>query len=73
VSFEHKDNSGSLFRNERKEQPNHPDHTGTAKIGGQEYYVSGWVKEKNGKRFFSLAFKPKQARSSGSPSSGGRW
>lgn len=60
MAFEQKDNSGALFRNERKEQENHPDHTGTCKIMGREFYLSAWVRESNnGKRFFSLSFKPK--------------
>jgi hypothetical protein len=52
------DNSGALFRNERKEKDTHPDHTGKATVAGQEYYVSAWIKEKNGRKYFSLAFKP---------------
>jgi hypothetical protein len=74
MSYEQRDNSGSLFRNDRKEQENHPDHTGSAKIGGREYYISAWVKEgrNGGKRFFSLSFKPKLASDRGSPPTGGR-
>lgn len=54
------DNSGALFRNDRKEKENHPDHTGKATIDGKEYWLSAWVKEKDGVRYFSLAFKPKE-------------
>ncbi|MDE2107344.1 MAG: hypothetical protein KGL39_59660, partial [Patescibacteria group bacterium] len=41
-----------------------PTHQGTCTINGQQYYISAWVKEsqKDGSRFFSLAFKPKMAR-----------
>ena len=53
------DNSGALFRNDRKEKDTHPDHTGTATINGVDFWISAWVKEKNGKKYFSLAFKPK--------------
>jgi hypothetical protein len=59
MAWETKNNSGSLFRNNRKEQPNHPDHTGTALIDGVEYFINAWVKEgKNGK-YFSFSFRPK--------------
>lgn len=60
-------NSGLLARNERKQQPNHPDFTGQCEIGNPpvSYWISGWVKEgkpgskMENKKFFSLAFKPK--------------
>lgn len=56
------DNSGILGKNERREKDTHPEYTGTATIDGAEYWISGWVKKKNGRKFFSLAFKPKQER-----------
>lgn len=56
------DNSGILGRNDKREKETHPEFTGSATIDGQDYWISGWVKEKNGRRFFSLAFKQKQER-----------
>jgi uncharacterized protein (DUF736 family) len=55
-------NRGALFRNHRKEQPNHPDHQGSLNVGGVDYWISAWVKEskKDGKKFFSLSVKPKE-------------
>lgn len=57
--YEQKDNSGGLFKNERKESDSHPNMTGTAKIDGVEYYVSGWTKEGKKGKWISLAFKLK--------------
>jgi len=60
MAFEQRDNTGSIFVNDRKEKDTHPDRTGTALIDGTEYYVSGWLKNsKDGKPYLSLSFKPK--------------
>lgn len=61
MAYETRDNSGSLFNNNRKESDKHPDRTGSAMIDGVEYWVSGWVKQdRNGKPWLSMAFKRKQ-------------
>lgn len=62
MAFEQNDNSGSLFKNNRKEKENHPDFTGSAKIKGVDYWLSGWTKtrEANGEKWISLALKPKE-------------
>lgn len=61
MAFEQKDNSGSLFVNERRTSDRHPDRTGSATIGGVEYWVSGWIKEgRDGKKpWLSMAFTTK--------------
>ena len=61
-----KTNSGILSRNDRKEQPNHPDFKGQINVAGVDYWLSGWVKErKDGTgKFFSLSVKPKDAQPS---------
>ena len=68
MAYEQKDNSGSLFKNEKKETENHPNATGSALIGGVEYWVSAWTKrDKNDKPWQSLSFKPKDAAKSAGP------
>ncbi len=60
-------NNGILSRNTRKEKDTHPDFSGSCEIGDPpvQFWISAWTKEGKpgskmaGKKFFSLAFKPK--------------
>jgi hypothetical protein len=61
MAYEMKDNSGSTFPNKKKEKETHPDETGSALIGGVNYWVSTWVKtDKNGNPWRSFSFKVKE-------------
>jgi hypothetical protein len=53
-------NSGALFKNDRKEKPNHPDYTGSAEIEDVDYWLSAWIKDGKKGKFMSLSFKPKE-------------
>jgi len=57
-----KDNSGSLFVNDKKERESQPDRRGSARIDGVDYWVSGWVKKKeDGTAWMSMSFSRKEA------------
>jgi len=57
MAYEHKENKGSIFTNEKKEKDTHPDYTGQANVNGTVYNVSAWINEsKTGKKYFGLAF-----------------
>lgn len=58
MRYEIRDNSGSLFKNKRKEKDSQPNATGRAMIGGVMFEVSAWTKiDRNGNPWQSLSFK----------------
>ncbi len=64
MAYQQRENSGSLFKNDKREKDSQPNAKGSALIGGVEYWVDAWTKEgKNGK-WQSLSFKPKTAKPS---------
>jgi hypothetical protein len=65
MAYEMKDNSGSLFKNDRKETDSHPDYKGSALIGGVEHWLDAWINTaKDGSKYMALKMKPKDARTS---------
>ena len=51
-------NRGSLFKNGKKESEKHPDYTGKVNVGGEDFYLSAWIKEsKSGEKYMSLSVK----------------
>ena len=63
MAYEHKENKGSIFKNDRKEKDTHPDYTGQINVAGTLYNISGWINvSKGGKKYFGLSVsipKPK--------------
>lgn len=61
--------TGALFKNDKAGNEKRPDYTGSAEIEGVHYWISSWIKEgKNGTKFMSLSFKPKdEQKSAGKP------
>ena len=58
MAYEQRDNSGTLFKNDKREKDTHPNARGRAMIGGVMYYVDAWTKDGANGKFQSLSFKP---------------
>lgn len=65
--YEHKDNSGSLFRNDKGDNPARPDYRGEIKINGVVYELASWIKEGAKGKFMSLSAKPKEQKAKPAP------
>jgi hypothetical protein len=54
---------GALFRNnDQRDGKKDPDYRGNCEIDGVQYWIDSWINEsRDGKKFMSLRFKPKQA------------
>lgn len=59
AKFEHRDNSGTLFKNDRRTSDKHPEYKGEGVVNGVPVWISAWVKEGTKGKFFSMAFQPK--------------
>jgi len=60
--FVHKENKGSLFKNDKKETESQPDLRGVINVEGKEFWLSGWKNfDDSGKlKRLSLSVQPKQ-------------
>ena len=61
TTYTPRDHSGSLFKNDKGENPNRPDYRGDICIGGVVYSLSAWIKEGQRGKFMSLQATPKPA------------
>lgn len=61
MAYEQRDNSGSLFKNDKKTTDTQPDYRGEAMVNGQMMWMSAWVKTSaKGTKFMSFSFQPKE-------------
>jgi hypothetical protein len=69
VSFETKELSGSLFKNNAKrEGKQDADYTGRCKVGGVEFWINAWINTgKGGVKYMGLKFREIAAVSDSPP------
>lgn len=66
MAYEERPNSGSLFKNDKGDNPKRPDYTGKAIIDGVEKRIAGWIKSGAKGNFLSLSFSdPRENSGSG--------
>jgi uncharacterized protein (DUF736 family) len=62
MAFKQRPNSGTLFKNDKKSQPNHPDYRGDCEVNGTKLSISAWIKDGQRGKFMSLSFSPPRER-----------
>jgi len=70
MSYEPRDNSLTLFPNDRKDKPNQPDYRGDGMVNGVPVKLSGWKKIGKNGVFLSLAVQNKDQPAPGNPRAG---
>ena len=55
--METKNNSGAIFKNDKKTAETHPDYKGKVNVNGKDMEIALWLKEsKAGMKYFSASF-----------------
>jgi len=60
--MEKRDNSGVLFKNDKKDNERAPEYKGNIMVDGNEYWISAWIKEGKTGKFMGLAVSPRDAQ-----------
>jgi hypothetical protein len=66
MSFQHKEGTGALFRNDQKGNERAPRYRGELMINGTPYELAAWLNEGARGTFFSLSAQVKDKRDASS-------
>lgn len=67
MSYEQKDNTFTLFKNDKGENPKRPDYTGKALVNGVEVRLSAWIREGKSGKFMSGTIEPPREQAKPKP------
>lgn len=75
MAYEQRDNSGSLFKNDKQGHDNRPDYRGNAMVNGEMLEMSAWIKtSQSGTKYMSVSFKEQyQKPEAPKPDRAGQW
>lgn len=63
MAYQQKDNSGSLFINDKKQTQTQPDFKGSIMVKGVEFWISGWNNTSaKGVKYMSLSVTDKEMK-----------
>jgi hypothetical protein len=62
MAYEMKPDTGSIFKNDKREKDTQPNGKGQALIGGVEYWVSAWTNDGPRGKYQQLKFERKDAQ-----------
>ena len=57
--MEKRDNSGVLFKSDKRDNERAPHYKGNITVEGKDYWLSAWIKEGKSGKFMGLALSPK--------------
>jgi hypothetical protein len=62
VSYQQKDGTGSLFKNDKGDNPKRPDYRGSITIEGRQWELSAWIQEGQKGKYMSIKAQPPRER-----------
>jgi hypothetical protein len=67
VTYQQKDGTGSLFKNDKGDNPKRPDYRGSVTIEGRQWELSAWIQEGQKGKYMSIKAQPPRERATPQP------
>jgi hypothetical protein len=62
MAYEMKPDTGSIFKNDKREKDTQPNGKGSCLLGGVEYWISAWTNDGPKGKYQQLKFERKDAK-----------